>query len=211
MDTFELKKEQLRLAQKVTLTDNFNKVKSIGGTETVVYGNQLIASVVVCKYPSMELIEKKTYVLPDPLPYKPGLAAYRDMPAIMEAYNLLDEEPDVLIVKGSGILHPRKIGIASHLGLSLNIPTIGITEKFFLGNLENGKIFLGPEVCGFEVITREHAKPLYLSPGHMISLGSALNLVKNCIKYPHKMPEPLHIAHKVAKKKGRLEVHELES
>ena len=200
MDTFELKKEQGRLARKVILHDDFTKVRTIGGVECVNADNKLIAVVVVCEYPSMKLLRKKTYILSDPLPYQPGFAAYREMPAIIEAYNLLDEEPDILIVKGSGILHPRRMGLATHLGLILNKPTIGVTEKLMIGNIENGKIFLGPELCGFEVKTREHSNSVYISPGHFMSLGSCLRIVRESIQYPHKMPEPLHISHKIGKK-----------
>jgi deoxyribonuclease V len=203
MDTFELKKEQQKLAHKIKLNDDFNKINTIGGIETVVVGNKLLACVVVCEYPSMKLIEKKTYFLSDPLPFKPGFSAYREMPAMLEAYNLLEQEPDVLIVKGTGILHPRKLGVATHLGLALNLPTIGVTEKLIIGKNEQGKIFLGTELCGFEVITKEHAKPIYISPGNSITLGSCLNIIKNSIQFPHKMPEPLHLAHKIGKKKRK--------
>ncbi|MFH1276048.1 MAG: endonuclease V [Candidatus Woesearchaeota archaeon] len=206
MDTFELKKEQSRLARKIVLNDDFDKVKTIGGAVCVVSGNDLIASVVVCEFPSMKFIEKKTYSLPDPLPYQPGFSAYREMPALIEAYNLLEEEPDVLIIRGSGVLHPRRIGLASHLGLALNKPTIGVTEKLIIGRVENGKIFLGPDVCGFEVKTREHSKPVYISPGHLMSLGSCLHIIKESIQYPHKMPEPLHLAQKIGKKKVKLSI-----
>ncbi|HLC91409.1 MAG TPA: endonuclease V [Candidatus Nanoarchaeia archaeon] len=205
MDTFELKKEQLRMAQKIILQDGFDRVKTIGGVECVVVGNNVLACVVVCEYPSLKFIEKKTYLLPDPLPFIPGFSAYREMPAMVEAYNLLEQEPDVLLVKGEGIIHPRKIGIASHLGLVLNKPTIGVTEKLLLGRIEQGKVFVGPEILGFEVITREHAKPSYISPSHLMSLGSCLNIIKNSLLFPHKMPEPLHLAHKIGKK----QVHDL--
>ncbi len=203
MDVFELKKEQLRLAPKVELRDAFAKVKTIGGVDCVAYGNKLIACAVVCAYPSLELIEKTTYILNDPLPYKPGFQAYREMPAMIEAYNQLEEEPDVLLVSGQGIAHPRRLGIASHLGLSLNRPTIGITQKLLFGWIESGKIVARNEIIGFEVRTREHANPVYVSPGHLASLGSTINIISDTIRFPHKMPEPLHIAHKIARKKGK--------
>lgn len=203
MDTFELKKEQYRLAQKVVVNDDFPSIKTVGGAECVASGNNILAIVVVCEFPSMKLIEKKTYLLHDPLPYKPGFVAYREMPALIEAYNLLENEPDVLIVKGTGILHPRKIGLASHLGLALNKATIAVTDKMFRVKVENGKIFQGADIVGFEVITREHARPLYISPGHLVSLGSTLDIIKKSLCPPHKMPEPLHLAHKYGKKKVR--------
>ena len=203
MDLFELKREQTKLAWKVQLRDQCEKIKTIGGVDCVVMGEKLVATVVVCSYPSMELLEKKSYVFDDPLPYRPGFLAYREMPAMIEAINLLEEEPDVLLVSGPGINHPRKIGIASHLGLALNIPTIGVTQKLPIGKVENGKIMSNNEIVGFEVTTREHANPIYVAPGHLITPGSTLQIIGSTIQLPHKLPEPLHIAHKIARKKGK--------
>jgi deoxyribonuclease V len=201
MDTFELKREQNRLARKIQLQDGCNQVKTIAGVECVVKESNILASVVVCEFPSLKIIEKKTYNLPNPLPYKAGFQAYREMPAIIEAYNQLDEEPDVIMVNGLGINHPRKLGMASHLGLALNKPTIGVTQKLPFGKIENGKIINHNEHVGFEVKTREHANPVYVAPGHLITFGSCLSIISKTIQFPHKMPEPIHIARKVAKKK----------
>ncbi|MDP3734509.1 MAG: endonuclease V, partial [Nanoarchaeota archaeon] len=131
----------------------------------------------------------------------PEFIAYREMPAMIEAYNLIEQEPDLLIVHGSGILHPRHCGIASHLGLALNIPTIGVTDFLPLGTIEKGNIIVDNIIAGFEIKTRDHANPIYASPGHHISTGSVLNIIPKTIKTPHKMPEPLHLAQKIARKK----------
>jgi len=201
MDTFELKKEQSKLANKIIVKDLFDKIKTIGGAECIALGEKILAVVVVCEFPSLKMIEKKTYLLSSPLPYKPGYQAYREMPALMEAYNQLSEEPDILLVKGFGINHPRKFGMAAHLGLALNQPTIGVTQKNIVGKVEKGKIIFQNDIVGFEITTKEHANPVYVSPGHGVSLGSALDLVSKIILPPHKMPEPLQISHKIAKKK----------
>lgn len=202
MDLVELKREQQRLARKVILTDSFTTIKTIGGIVcTVINNNKILASVVICDFPSYELKEKATFILNDPLPYKPEFIAYREMPAMIEAYNLLQEDPDILLVQGSGILHSRKCGIASHLGLALNIPTIGVTEFLPVGTIEKGNIILGNDIAGFEIKTKEYANPIYASPGHSISISTVLNIISQTIKTPHKMPEPLHLAHKIAKKK----------
>src|SRR3989338_1373149 len=151
MDTFELKKEQLKLAPKVELKDGFTRIKTIGGAACFPVGNKLLAGGVVCEFPSLNLLEKHTYLLSDPLNYIPGFSAYREMPALIEAYNQLEQEPDLLLVNGVGIAHPRKIGLASHLGLALNLPTIGITSKLLAGKVQQGKIILNNEVVGFEI------------------------------------------------------------
>lgn len=201
MDTYELKKEQLKLAQKVQLTDGFNQVKTIAGADCVSVGNKLVACIVVCEFPSLRLMEQKTYLLENPLPYQDSFEAYREMPAMIEAYNLLEAEPDLILVDGAGIAHPRKIGIASHLGLALNQPAIGVTKNLPVGTVEQGKIKFNRDIAGFEIKTKEHANSLYVSPGHLISLGSTLHLIPKMILFPHKMPEPLHLAHKFAKKR----------
>ena len=201
LDTFELKREQHRLSRRVLLRDNFDKIKTIGGTECIAMGDKLLAVVTLLEFPSLKLIEKQTYLLDQPLPYKIGFQAYREMPAIIEAFNKLENEPDVLLVKGMGINHPRKFGMASHLGIALNIATIGIIAKSTTGKVEKGKIMLNNDLVGFEIKTKEHANPVYASPGSNITLGSVLDVVSKSINFPHKLPEPMHIAHKIAKKK----------
>lgn len=203
MDLVELKKEQMKLAAKIVLRDGFTTVKTLGGIDCIAHGNELIAAVVVCGFPSMKLLEAKTYSLADPFRYVPGFQAYREMPAMIEAYNQLEQEPDLLIVSGAGIAHPRRIGIAAHLGLALNKATIGVAETLLVGQVQQGKIMFENEIAGFEIRTREHSNPIYVSPGHLVSLGSVLHIIPQTIQYPHKMPEPLHLAHKVARKKGK--------
>jgi len=203
MDILELKREQAKLSYRISLRDTFTEIKTIGAAECQVLGNKLIATVVVCEFPSFKIKDQKSYVLSNPLPYKPGFAAYREMPAIIEAFNQLEEEPDILLVKGEGVLHPRGTGIASHLGLALNIPTIGIQDTLSYGTLEEGKIKVNDEILGFEIKTKEHSNPIYVSPGHNVSLGTVLNIIPNMIVSPHKLPEPLHIAHKLGRKMTR--------
>ena len=201
MDTTELKREQHKLAPRIILRDNFTRINTVGGADWALLDDKLIACIIVCEFPSLKLKEKATFILHNPLPYKPGFLAYRAMPAVIEAFNKLNEEPDILMIRGGGILHSRRIGIASHVGLALNQATLGVTDKLKLGVVENGKIINRGEILGFEVKTREHARSIYVSPGHLVSLGTSLQVIHKSIKFPHKMPEPLHLARKIAKKK----------
>lgn len=203
MDLVELKREQAKLSYRITLEDSFQEIKTIGAAECQQLGEKIVATVVVCEFPSFKIKESKQYILSNPLPYKPGFEAYREMPAIIEAVNQLDEEPDVLLVKGAGIVHPRRIGIASHLGLELNLPTIGVQDTLYLGELQEGRILLDNEMVGFQVKTKEHSNPIFVSPGHNISLQTALDIVSKSIVPPHKLPEPLHLAHKLGRKMTR--------
>jgi len=202
MDLFELKREQHKLARKIELRD-LPTIKTIGGASCVVVNDKILAVVVTCSYPDMKLLEKKSYLLSDPLPYKQGFLAYREMPAILEAYNSLEQEPDLMLVLGNGILHPRKLGIASHLGLALNMPTIGIAQKLIQGRVEKGNVIVDRDILGLEIKTREYANPIYASPGNLVSLGSILRTIPKTIQPPHKLPEPLHLAHKIARKKSK--------
>jgi deoxyribonuclease V len=203
MDLIELKREQAKLSYRIKLEDSFREIKTIGAAECQQHGEALLATVVVCEFPSFKIKESKSYTLRNPLPYKPGFEAYREMPAIIEAVNQLEQEPDVLLVKGPGIIHPRRIGIAAHLGLELNLPTIGVQDTLYLGELQDGKIMIDNEVVGFELKSREHSNPIFISPGHKISLQTALDIVSKSIVFPHKLPEPLHIAHKLGRKVTR--------
>ncbi|MDP3640338.1 MAG: endonuclease V, partial [Nanoarchaeota archaeon] len=101
------------------------------------------------------------------------------------------------------ILHPRRLGIASHLGLALNVPTIGISETLPLGTVADGKILVQDKTLGYALKTKEHANPLYASPGHLVSLSTVQQIIPTTILPPHKLPEPLHLALRIARKKAQ--------
>ncbi|HLD39703.1 MAG TPA: endonuclease V [Candidatus Nanoarchaeia archaeon] len=203
MDLVELKREQAKLSYRVKLENSFQEIKTIGAAECQVMGSKLLATVVVCEFPSFKVKEQKSYLLGNPLPYKQGFVAYREMPAIIEAVNQLDEEPDLLLVKGEGIVHPRGLGIAAHLGLELNLATIGIQDSLTFGDLQDGKILIDGQVAGFEIKTKEFSNPLFISPGHNVSLETIKEIIPKTIIHPHKLPEPLHLAHKLGRKLTR--------
>jgi len=196
IDFEALKKEQNKLAKKVITTDSFEKIKTIAGADQAYIGNKVISAIAVCDYKGLKLIEEKHAVVDAKIPYKSGFLFYRDGPAVMEAFNKLENKPDVLIVKANGILHPRRIGMASHVGILLDIATIGATKNLMLGEVREKTIYVEKEARGYELITREHARPIYISPGNKISLKTSLEIVKNSLRQPHKLPEPLHLAHK---------------
>lgn len=193
----KLKEEQLKIAKKVVLKDSFEDVITLGGADCAFFENKIVASVIVCDR-SFAVLEKQHAVLDLKIPYIPGLLFYREGPAIAEAFSKLEHKPTVLMCDGNGILHPLRIGLASHLGVLLDQPTIGISKNLLCGNVEHGKVRLGDEILGREVKTKEHARPLYVSPGHNISMKTSVELVSSSIKPPHKLPEPLHLAHKEA-------------
>jgi len=205
IDFDALKKEQIKLAKKVISTDGFGKIKTIGGCAQINHGNKVISTAVVCDYKTMDVIESKHASVEAKIPYKSGFLFYKDGPAIMEAFNKLEDKPDVLIVEANGILHPRRIGMASHVGILLDTPTIGVTKRLMLGTVRENTIYVEKEAMGYELITKEHANPVYISPGNKISLKTSLEVIKKSLREPHKLPEPVHLAHKYGRKVSKKE------
>jgi deoxyribonuclease V len=206
MNVRDLKKEQLRLAKKVVVKDDFDEINYIGGCDQAYVDHKVISAVVVLDANTLEVVEKKYATADAPIQYIPGFLSYRESPAVVEAVAKLKQKPDVLMVDGNGILHPRKIGMASHLGILLDMPTIGVAKKLLLGEEKDGKIIVEEETRGAVLKTKEHAKPIYISIGHRVSLKTAKDMVKKCMVEKHKLPEPLHEAHKYSNKvKARMD------
>ena len=203
VDIAKLKQEQLKFAKKVILKDEFSGISLIGGCDQAFVGNKVISQVVVLDAKTLEIVEKATATVDSHIPHIPTFSFFREGPAIIEAYNKLSTKPDVFLIDSNGILHPRRIGLASHVGVILDIPTIGVAKVISYGIVHGEDILDDKEIVGKKVITREFANPLYVSPGHKITLKTSVEIVRQCIKQPHKLPEPLHIAHRMVSKQAR--------
>ena len=200
MNIEKLKEEQIAASHKVITNDQFGELKTFGGCDCAYLNNTVIAAVVVCD-DKMQVIEKQTAVLQNDFPYLSGMLYYREGAAIKEAYAKLKHKPDILLVDGNGVLHPLRCGLASQLGVELGQATIGVAKTRLLGEEdEAGNIEVGNEIIGAEARLKEHAKPLYVSVGHKISLKTAVEIVQKTTVPPHKLPEPLHMAHRLADK-----------
>ena len=147
----------------------------------------------------MEVLEQTYFQDKVSFPYISGFRAYRELPSLVSAIGKLDEKPGLILVNAHGIAHER-LGMASHLSLSTGIPTIGIANKLLAGKIKKGDIILNKKKVGKEFISRENARPLYISPGNMVSLKTSSEIVEKLTIYPHKLPEPLHIVMRYAKK-----------
>ncbi|KYK24609.1 hypothetical protein AYK26_03470 [Euryarchaeota archaeon SM23-78] len=200
MNLKELEQVQLGLAKKVVKKDVIQKLELVSGIETGFKFNKSFCCVVVCAYNDMQVLETHSMIEECELAYIPNFRAQRELDIMVKTYNKLKQKPDILLVNASGIMHPRSLGLASHLGVVLDIATIGITKKPLCGKVQGEVIILDDEVVGKQVFTKEKAKPLFVSIGHKLSLDKSVEIVKKCIKPPHKMPEPLHIAHRIVKK-----------
>lgn len=201
IDFEALKSEQKKLSKQVKLKDSidFSDVKTIAGVDTVTVGRDIIAGIVVLDS-DMELIEEKFVVKKAEFPYISGFRSYRELSAMMECYQKLETNVDLFIVEGNGILHPRRFGIASHFGILVQKPTIGVAKSMMFGDVKDDKVYSGEEVLGSVLVAKEGSRPIYISPGHMISLKSATEIIKKLIKHPHKLPEPLDAAHRYINK-----------
>lgn len=206
MDHNKLREEQIKLAGKVVLSNGFDKIKLIAGCDQSSSEDKIISTICIFDFKTQELIEKKHSIINAEMPYIPGLLSYREAPAISETYQQLENEPDLLLIKGNGILHPRKFGIASHMGLLLNKPTIGIAKKLLCGKKEGDTVYLGKDAVGKEVVIKKKANAVYVSPGHMITLAKAIEITKGMAKDPYKLPYPIAIAHKYSAKVKRKEL-----
>lgn len=198
---------QNEMAKKVILEDAVNEIKYIGGVDVSnapFDPKQLIfAAVVVCSYPSLSIVETKTKIAKQTFPYIPGLLGFREVPTVIHAFNDLSIIPDILMVDGHGVSHPRGLGVASHLGVLLDIPTIGVAKSILVGEPagtladEVGStvplIWKGREIA-MMMRTKKRCSPLIISSGHKVSLKTAMELVSSCVK-KYRLPGITRYAH----------------
>lgn len=197
---------QQTLKEKLDLHDKAfpGHIATVAGAD-ISYSKQsdlFFASAVLLAYPSMEVIEEICVTERAPFPYIPGLLSFREGPAILKAFERLQNVPDIVIFDGQGIAHPRGIGLASHMGLFLDIPSIGCAKKRLVGiHGEVGHkvgdyedLLLDDHVVGAAVRTKKKVKPVFISPGHKIGIRKALDVVLSCCR-GYRLPEPVRQAH----------------
>ncbi|MCY3780337.1 MAG: deoxyribonuclease V [Chloroflexi bacterium] len=180
-------------------------VKTVAGVDVSVKGGIARAAVVLMKYPELSTVEAVSAQCETKYPYIPGLLAFREGPVIVEALRKIKREPDVFLFDGMGQIHPRRMGIAAHLGLWLRRPTIGCGKSHFIGEyqlpgLEKGgrsPLMYRGEQLGVVLRTRKGVKPVYVSVGHLCEMESAARLVLACAP-KYRLPEPIRAAHKAA-------------
>jgi len=194
------------LRDKVILQPlELGEIKTIAGVDAAYRGGQVRAAVAVLSFKTQELREQAAVQMPVSYPYVPGLLSFREAPAILEALARLNTLPDVLIVDGHGRAHPRRFGLACHLGVLLELPTIGCAKAVFVGQAapvgeepgSTSELCLNGELLGLALRTRRHAKPVYISVGHRVDLPSAIQLVLARGR-GYRLPEPLRLAHRLA-------------
>ena len=198
----EAREIQNRLRTEVIPTDQFGAINTVAGVDIGLKKDIALASVVVLSFPGLQVVDSEVAECAVRFPYIPGLLSFREVPPLLTAFDRLQTEPDLVIVDGQGIAHPRRFGLASHLGLIL---TIGCAKSRLWGRYEEP----GPEqgaythlidkgaVIGAAVRTRTNVRVVYVSVGHRISLDSARTLTLACCR-GYRLPETTRHAHNAA-------------
>lgn len=198
---------QQQLRSQVRTEDDLGPVSRVAGVDVGFEegGSVTRAAVAVLRWPELELQEQAIARRPTAFPYIPGLLSFREVPAILDALQQLASPPDLLLCDGQGLAHPRRFGIACHLGLLVDIPSIGVAKSRLVGHHapvpeERGvwePLIDRSEVIGAVLKTRPRTKPLYISSGHRISLPTAVAWVMNCTTR-YRLPETTRWAHRLA-------------
>lgn len=197
---------QAEMREQIVLSWDGRPVSTIGGVDVSIREEFTRAAIVVLRYPELDPSEAVVADAPLVFPYIPGLLAFREGPAVLAAWSKLQNKPDLLMFDGQGIAHPRGIGIASHMGLWLERPTIGVAKSRLYGlHAEVGPkrgdradlLDKNTNVIGTVLRTREKTTVLYISPGHLIDVEQATLFVLHC-STGYRLPEPTRWAHKVA-------------
>ena len=198
---------QLKLADRVSRVNEVTAPRFIAGVDISVSKSQEMATaaVVILKYPEFKLVETKTINERVNYPYVPGLLSFRESPLILAVCEKLDITPDLILVDGQGIAHQRRMGLASHLGLFLNTPTVGCAKSRLCGSHQTPGIEAGSyaelvdngEVIGAALRTRLGTAPIYVSIGHKVDLETAIYWVLKCCR-GYRIPEPTRLAHLAA-------------
>ncbi len=206
---------QKQLREHILLTPLKKRPLLIGGADVSMnlYAKEGYAGFVVLNAQTLEIIDHAVIKAPIDFPYIPGLLSFREIPMLLGAWEMLTTKPDVIVVDGVGYAHPRRMGIATHLGLVLDVPTIGCAKSVLTGvykepaeNVGSISYLSDPknnETIGAALRTKRGVKPVFVSPGHRITLEESLEIVSKCV-LKHRLPEPTRLAHNTVNEYRRL-------
>ncbi len=202
---------QREMAQKVSLEKlDLASIRYVAGMDisnTPFDPEQMVfGAVVVLSYPDLKVVETSTCREKQEFPYIPGFLGFREVPTLYKAYRQLSIQPDVILVDGHGVSHPRGLGVASHIGVALDVPTVGVAKSILVGKAKEALpdepgstiplVWKGKEI-GVLLRSKKRVLPLVVSPGNKIDAASALQLVSSCLK-GYRLPEPTRQAHLAA-------------
>lgn len=195
---------QKELRALINLQELDKPIRYIAGADISFnkYEETVYAGIVVLTYPDLIVIEEATAISSTTFPYISGLLAFREIPALLEAFKKLKQLPDVMVLDGQGIAHERRLGIATHFGLLTDVPSIGSAKSRLHGLYEEpgdkpfsqSPLLSKQEIVGFALRSKTKCKPIFVSPGHKVSLAQSVEIIKNCIT-KYRIPEPTRLAH----------------
>ncbi len=196
---------QKQLAGQVVRENRLGRVHTVAGADVHLKNDMARAAVVVLGFPDLEVRGGAVAVRRVTFPYIPGLLSFREGPAIIDALEKLADKPDLLIVDGQGVAHPRRLGLASHIGLFVDLPTIGCAKSRLCGQYREPGRFRGShvplidkgETIGAVVRTRTGVRPVFVSPGHGLDLATSIEYVLACSR-GYRLPETTRRAHRIA-------------
>lgn len=184
-------REQERLRERVVLEDNFSAIRTVAGADLAFdpATDAAVAGVIVYRFPELTEVERRSARRKLRFPYVPGLLSFRESPVLLAAFARLKTRPDLILIDGHGYAHPRRFGIACHLGVLLDVPTIGCAKSLLVGEHAEPALAAGStaplihngELVGTVLRTRAGVKPIYVSVGHRVSLERAVRLVVRCL------------------------------
>lgn len=204
----EARAQQTAMRKLVSLEDGFGEIKTIAGVDLSLNDekNEGHAIVVVLSYPEFQVLETRYATASLQMPYIPGLLSFRESPIALQAFAQVQTVPDLIMVDGQGQAHPRGFGIACHLGVLLDVPSIGVAKSRLYGEYDAAALAETPgsfvpledrahrHVIGSVVRTKPRTNPLFISPGHKVSVDSATRIVLDCVR-GYRLPEPTRQAH----------------
>jgi deoxyribonuclease V len=195
---------QRELATQVDVSEPLGRCDLIAGADVSYnrFSDIIYAGVVVWRASDDTVVERVSAVTETHFPYVPGLLSFREAPALLEAFAKLKTTPDVVMLDGQGIAHPRRMGIGSHIGLWLQVPTVGCAKSKLYGRYEDpateagsvSPLFAGRQVIGKVVRTKDNVSPVFVSPGHCINLNGSVQAVLAGVR-GYRLPEPTRLAH----------------
>ncbi|NII09296.1 deoxyribonuclease V [Oleiagrimonas sp. C23AA] len=212
-DAAEARQRQKALAERVRLGDDFGPVNCVAGVDVGFEEGGAVtrAAAVLLKADTRQLIGQALVRQPTVMPYVPGLLSFRELPALIAALQQLDQRPDLVFVDGHGIAHPRRLGIAAHLGVATDLATIGVAKKVLCGRHEALAEMRGAQVpllhrgerIGTVLRSKHRVRPLIVSPGHRLSHDTAVAQVL-AFDGGYRLPEPTRLADRLASRRGPL-------
>lgn len=201
---------QRRLATRVREKALARPVRWVAGVDAAFTRDEIVAAAVLWDHLAKRIVEEHVVRGPIPFPYVPGLLSFREAPAILLALDKLRLRPDVILCDGQGRAHPRRFGLACHIGVLARLPTIGCAKSRLVGDYREpartrgaySPLEVGGEVLGAVVRTREGVRPVFVSVGHWITLSEAVHLVLQCAGR-YRLPEPLRRADQISRQAAR--------